>query len=122
MQTASFVFHSLCEVSSLPFLVGILFFIHRYLETNGWIVEDAIRSATEDGEWERDLMETRNSNHIEIKVVNGEFTAKGAGLKNQKPERLKMMLYSDGMPAIATKTVRPQDVYNVSFVILFGLT
>jgi len=24
----------------------------------------------------------------------------------------KMVVYSDGVPAIATKTVRPQDVYN----------
>ena len=87
----------------------------RYLESNGWIVEDALRAAMEDGEWEKDLIETRNSNDIEIKVVNGQLIAKGAGLKKQKTEALKMMLYSDGMPAISTKTVRPQDVYNVSF-------
>ena len=40
----------------------------RYLESNGWIVEDALRAAMEDGEWEKDLIETRNSNDIEIKV------------------------------------------------------
>jgi hypothetical protein len=108
----------MCVVQSGGILTHVFLSTHqfpRYLESNGWIVEDALRAAMEDGEWEKDLIETRNSNDIEIKVVNGQFIAKGAGLKKQKTEALKMMLYSDGIPAISTKTVRPQDVYNVSF-------
>ena len=61
------------------------------------------------------MLDSHRSNSIDIKVVNGQFSATGAGL--QKKEVMppqKMVVYSDGVPAIATKTVRPQDVYNVS--------
>lgn len=61
------------------------------------------------------MLDSHRSNSIDIKVVNGQFSATGAGL--QKKEAMppqKMVVYSDGVPAIATKTVRPQDVYNVS--------
>lgn len=86
-----------------------------YLEQADWVVEDAVRSAIEDGEWENDVLDSHRSNSIDIKVVNGQFSATGAGL--QKKEAMppqKMVVYSDGVPAIATKTVRPQDVYNAA--------
>jgi hypothetical protein len=99
-----------CLTLTLPQL-----FRHSYLELSDWVVEDAVRAAIEDGEWERDVIDdTRRTNNIEIKVVNGQITAKGAGLQDKKSAAPKMMVCSDGMPAIATKTVRPQDVYDVS--------
>ena len=104
-----------CDPLSLPQLTFIL---HSYLELSDWVVEDAIRAAIEDGEWEKGVFDddTRRTNNIEIKVVNGHITAIGAGLLKHKYKSAtpKMMVCSDGMPAIATKTVRPQDVYDVS--------
>ena len=71
-----------------------------------------MRAALEDGEWEKNVVDDSTSNDIRIKVVNGQITVtKGAGMPLQK-----MVVCSDGVPAIATKTVRPEDVYNVSSI------
>ena len=82
-----------------------------------WNLEDAIRSAKEDGDWEQDVEPESGSIHISVKLQNGipvDFQATGAGLKPQpKAVPTKPVTY-DGLPAIATKNVRPQDVYNVS--------
>jgi hypothetical protein len=86
-----------------------------------WNLDDAIRSAKEDGDWEQDVEPESGSIHISVKLQNGipvDFQATGAGLKPQpKAVSTKPVTY-DGLPAIATKNVRPQDVYNVSVHLL----
>ena len=93
----------------------------RYLDMFDWNLDDAIRSAKEDGDWEQDVEPESGSIHISVKLQNGipvDFQATGAGLKPQpKAVSTKPVTY-DGLPAIATKNVRPQDVYNVSVHLL----
>ena len=89
-----------------------------------WDVEDAIKSAKEDGDWETNVEATGESGliHITVKLRDGvpiDLQTTGAGLQ-QPPKTttastiIKPVTY-DSLPAIATKNVRPQDVYNVSF-------
>ena len=81
-----------------------------------WDLEEAIQSAKEDGDWERDVEPESGGIHISVQLQNGvpvSFQTTGAGLKPQpKAISTKPVTY-DGLPAIATKNVRPQDVYNV---------
>ncbi len=90
----------------------------RYLEMSDWDLEEAIRSAKEDGDWEQDVEPESGNIHITVKVKDGipfDLQTTGAGLKPQpKTVSTKPVTY-DGLPAIATKNVRPQDIYDVSF-------
>jgi hypothetical protein len=91
----------------------------RYLEMSDWDLEEAIRSAKEDGDWEQDVEPESGNIHITVKVKDGipfDLQTTGAGLKPQpKTISTKPVTY-DGLPAIATKNVRPQDIYDVSLM------
>lgn len=103
----------------------------RYLELADWDVEEAVRSAQEDHEWEKDVevvKPTKNKDiRITVKLQDGipvDFAATGAGLvqpqgNNDDKKKNKKLTVFDGVPAIATKSVRPQDVYNVRTAVLF---
>jgi hypothetical protein len=106
-----------------------LFLYIRYLEQADWVVEDAIQSALEDGDWEQEVEDgrRRKGGEIRIKVhvekgVPVGFRAHGAG--DQEPygkmegkmesvaSGVDMTIYEE-LPAIATKDVSHQDVYEV---------
>jgi hypothetical protein len=113
-------FSSCCSCVSLT-PAQLVTATRRYLDMFDWNLDDAIRSAKEDGDWEQDVEPESGSIHISVKLQNGipvDFQATGAGLKPQpKAVSTKPVTY-DGLPAIATKNVRPQDVYNVSVHLL----
>ena len=116
---------------------------HSYLELADWDVQEAVRAARQDKESRQDPLvvvdkEGDDDNgskksstssgdiHITVKLQKGmpvDIRATGAGL--QPPQSNQTASSStrqsnkkngvfDGVPAIATKSVRPQDVYNVS--------
>ena len=77
-------------------------------------MEEAVASAAEDGDWDREIeIEKANDILITVKFQDKKIPV-AAELKPQpKASNTKAVSY-DGLPAIATKNVRPQDVYNVS--------
>eukprot|EP00542_Grammatophora_oceanica_P015640 CAMPEP_0194028374 /NCGR_PEP_ID=MMETSP0009_2-20130614/2357_1 /TAXON_ID=210454 /ORGANISM="Grammatophora oceanica, Strain CCMP 410" /LENGTH=392 /DNA_ID=CAMNT_0038667745 /DNA_START=113 /DNA_END=1291 /DNA_ORIENTATION=+ len=100
-----------------------------YLELADWIVSEAVRSAKEDLEWEQEIgSNDAKAGAIQIKVKRKDgvavgFETMGAGLSKHHPPRpekvkraaaKKKVEISEGVPAIATKTVRPQDVYDAA--------
>lgn len=98
----------------------------RYLELCDWDLHDAVRSAREDGEWEKETVDqnqpTGGNIRITVKCQEGVplgMTTIGAGIQPRaqpSPSRVETVIY-EGVPAIATKTVTPQDVYNVSLMV-----
>jgi hypothetical protein len=114
-------------------------FINSYLELADWVLQDAIKSAREDGEWERD-MNVLKSGEIRITLERGVAPKwQGAGIQPKKttpppvlstvqsgeeetnkdeadetalPCKKKQPLPKKHVPAIATKTVKAQDVYQ----------
>ena len=106
------------------------------MELADWDLEEAVRSASEDNEWDRaydddDDDDKSTDIRITVKLQGGipvDFSATGVGLRpqleqpqqqdqpndnNNNNNKSKVAVF-DGVPAIATKSVRPQDVYNVS--------
>jgi LysM repeat protein len=97
--------------------------LYRYLELSDWVLKDAVQSAKEDKEWEREMdASTLKSGEIRITMnMNNQagvprFNAQGAGLhpKNKVQKEEKVQVQVQVMPAIATKTVKAQDVYKAS--------
>jgi hypothetical protein len=102
-----------------------------YLELADWILKGAVRSAREDNEWEHE-MDTSAFKPGEIRYTKGKmgWNAKGAGIKStnsrdkQKVEELEELkekelqkttiVAYEAIPAIATKTVKAQDVYKAA--------
>lgn len=76
------------------------------------MLADAIRSAREDGEWdEMDVLETSlRSGEIRICLASSSsgriLQTKGAGIVSSRP------IQANAVPAIATKTLKAQDVYQ----------
>ena len=86
------------------------------------MLQDAIRSAREDGEWEREMDNfSLRSGEIRItpKMSKGipiGFDTHGAGIQPATPKKAKsdqkaQVTSYKSVPAIATKTVKAQDVY-----------
>jgi hypothetical protein len=121
----SLVFSSLCTSTATLSQ-------NRYLELADWVLTDAVRSAREDNEWEHDI----DSNLLKAGEIRftmnkmGLVHAAGAGIqptvggkKNQRAEvdeektpvveKPKIIAY-EGIPAIASKTVKAQDVYKAA--------
>jgi hypothetical protein len=104
---------------------------NRYLELADWILKDAVRSAREDNEWEQDIDANElKSGEIRFTMNKMGLHAAGAGIrkhgsgvepegtkaKDEKTtvvEKPKVIAY-EGIPAIATKTVKAQDVYKAA--------
>jgi hypothetical protein len=99
---------------------------HRYLELADWVLKEAVLSAKEDREWEQEMDSCfLKSGEIRITMnmrggVPVGYSTQGAGIKSKgtreeeakkKPAKLKA---STDIPAIATKTVKAEDVYKVS--------
>ena len=98
------------------------------MELADWVLKDAVRSAKDDGEWERE-MDSCSLRSGEIRIVmNMEkgipmgFATQGAGIqplskegekKKQETAKPKVTAYED-IPAIATKTVKAQDIYQAA--------
>ena len=110
---------------------------HRYLELADWELQEALQSAKEDREWEQEESqgEELKSGQIGVRINfdGGKplLNLKGIGKStknaligkkkqndgedqsyNSKPKQ-KVVVYSTP-PAIATKTVMAQDLFNVS--------
>lgn len=83
-----------------------------------WEVAEAVSSAKEDGEWEKDVDCPKSSDiQISVKLRDGfpvDLKTTGAGLQ---PKSAATAPVAYGLPAIATKNVRPQDIYNVRSVL-----
>jgi len=83
-----------------------------YLELSDWVVENAIQSAREDGEWETNVQtEQRGEATLTVQVKEGlpvDVRSTSGKSSSSRPTR-----FSD-LPAIANKDVRPQDVYNAA--------
>jgi hypothetical protein len=103
---------------------------NRYLELDDWILKDAVRSAREDNEWEQDIDANElKSGEIRFTMNKMGLHAAGAGIRKNggvepkefkaKDEKMtvvekpKVIAY-EGIPAIATKTVKAQDVYKAA--------
>lgn len=112
-----------------------------YLELADWVLEDAIHSAWEDGEWQKEDVKTSNKCGGDIRIMvnlkNGVpigFRAQGAGdtvpygkfdSRNSSPvdsDRIEsvasgvdMTIYED-IPTSVSKNVSAQDVYKVSLM------
>lgn len=88
----------------------------EYLEVADWDLADAIKSAREDVDWDRDIVASGLSDSIQITVnlqpPQDDDMNKEAG----QPPSTKVTdpVKYDDLPAIATKNVRPQDVYNAA--------
>ena len=93
--------------------------MRRYLELADWVLQDAVRSAKDDGEWERDgaldeSCSSLRSGEIRITVEKSDnggarLQAHGAGFQKKKAEKPKVTSMD---ATIATKTVKAQDVYE----------
>jgi hypothetical protein len=91
---------------------------NSYLEMADWDLEDAIQTAKDDCDWEHEDVESSPNNSIRITVkwkdgIPMDLQAIGAGLKPQPPSVPTRPIPVDGLSAIAIKTVRPQDLYQV---------
>ena len=105
----------------------------RYLELADWNLKHALRSAKEDNDWEREMDDNSlKSGEIRIKVTSaGYFNARGAGItptardatspssssppttpaKKRTPVK---PISKAAIPAIASKTVKAEDVVNAA--------
>ena len=107
----------------------------RYLELADWELKEALQSAKEDREWEREGDEDKDalkSGQISIKVNMKGGRAVGLRMKGtghnpkgsqlddpeqaepEQPKKKKTIVVHAKLPAIATKSVLAEDVYNVS--------
>ncbi len=91
-----------------------------YLELADWDLQDAIRSARDDGEWEKEMKGDMKGGEIRITLSVHEgipaFNTKGAGCKKQsgqKPPLLRKPISQEEIPEIASKSVKASDVYKV---------
>lgn len=94
-----------------------------YLELSDWDLEEALRSARDDGEWEREVQDDRDGRSGDICItlkMGGGFRTKGAGLlkKTSSPTTAastkSVATIYEGIPAVATKDVRPHDLYHAA--------
>jgi len=97
----------------------------EYLEATNWNVAEAVQSAREDGDWDKDCIcgdddnssTTKSSIQIIVKLLPGEneYTTFQAGqVQPSSTSTMPKPITYDGLPAIATKNVRPQDIYNAA--------
>jgi hypothetical protein len=84
------------------------------------VLKDAVRSAREDNEWEQDIDANElKSGEIRFTMNKMGLHAAGAGIRKNvvsnnvepKDEKKPVIIAYEGIPAIATKTVKAQDVY-----------
>jgi hypothetical protein len=105
-----------------------------YLELADWNMKEAIRSAKEDNEWEREMdSNSLKSGEIRITVDKDGLKAKGAGIvfsprkgttgsqeeSQGKAESAKKKTHvkpisKAAIPSIASKTVKSEDVVNAA--------
>jgi len=121
-----------------------------YLELSDWDLKDAIQSANEDNEWERDVGPAKlQAGQIRITVTKSKkgliscckTRLQGAGIQPKRdstsgmaksagddgkdqekvverpaPQKLQRqpIIREEDLPAIATKTVKPQDLYRAA--------
>jgi len=92
------------------------------------VLADAVRSAREDGEWEREMEDDDGSllRSGEIRIISnasGKIETKGAGIlpassnsssssSNNNNNNNNKPIKANAVPAIATKNVKAQDVYQ----------
>lgn len=110
-------------------------FWNRYLELADWELKEALRSAKEDNEWEREMDDGNSLKSGEIRITMGEegLKARGAGIflgkearniestaattsvsaapKKKEPTK---PISKDAIPAIESKTVKAEDVVNAA--------
>jgi hypothetical protein len=94
----------------------------RYLELDDWVLKDAVRSAREDNDWEKDIDANElKSGEIRFTMNKMGLHAAGAGIRKNvevkaepKDEKKPKIIAYEGIPAIATKTVKAQDVYKAA--------
>jgi hypothetical protein len=102
---------------------------NRYLELADWVLEDAVRSTREDNDWEKDI-DANELKSGEIRFTMNKMGtglhAAGAGIRQKETEekakdekttvveKPKIIAY-EGIPAIATKTVKARDVYTAAY-------
>jgi len=98
----------ICHLMLLCTTPNAFSFLHSYLELADWVLEVAVHSARDDGEWDSEIdSNSLRSGEIRISFPEGKIHAKGAGL-HSKPKVTTI----SATPAIATKTVTAQDVYQ----------
>jgi len=98
----------------------------EYLEATNWNIAEAVRSAREDGDWDKDCAvcssgdddnsgTTKSSIQITVKLQPGENEHSNfqAGPVQPSSKMPKPITY-ENLPAVATKNVRPQDIYNAA--------
>ena len=101
-----------------------------YLELADWNLKEALRSAKEDNEWEREMDgNSLKSGEIRITMDAEGFKARGAGIaspRNEKEEKFSPSsspaqkrtpvkpISKAAIPAIASKTVKAEDVVNAA--------
>lgn len=102
--------------------LSVLTFVLSYLELADWVLEDALQAAKEDREWEKTDQDDLKAGEIRIRIKHGEVPVgyfKGAGIQQKEikeeatPDKTKLVPTTN-VPAIATKSVSPQDVYKAS--------
>lgn len=96
-----------------------LCFDFRYLEHADWDIAEALKSAREDCDWDKDIFSVGGlSDTIQITVNLQPPKDDDMNEEAGQPPSTKVAkpVSYDGLPAIATKNVRPQDVYNVSTI------
>lgn len=105
---------------------------NRYLELADWELKEALQSAKEDNEWEREGLDGDDDDSnlkagqigIRINFSGGmpSLDMKGTGRSPNRPNKLgekesnpkqKVVIHAT-LPAIATKSVLAEDLYNVS--------
>ena len=104
----------------------------RYLELADWNLKEALRSAKEDNEWEREMDDNSlKSGEIRITMNSEGFKARGAGIQSPSAKGKDQTASSPpttptkkrtpvkpiskaAIPAIATKTVKAEDVVNAA--------
>lgn len=93
-----------------------------YLELADWVLEDALQSAKDDREWEKAELDGLKAGEIRIRIKHGKVPIgffKGAGIQQKEmkeetnPNR-KDVMPTTNVPAIATKSVNPKDIYKAS--------
>jgi len=111
---------------------------YRYLELADWNLKEALKSAKEDNEWEREMDgSTLKSGEIRITMNSEGFNARGAGIVRlpslgvtkekesgdesssppstpAKKRTTVKPISKYAIPAIASKTVKAEDVVNAA--------
>ncbi len=86
------------------------------------MLADALQAAKEDREWEKTEQDDMKAGEIRIRIKHGEVPIgyfKGAGIqqkeiKEEAASSKTKVVPTTSIPAIATKSVNPQDVYKAS--------